>query len=335
MYFRLTFDIPFLAIYEKESFNLNLQSESSRIQLEFSPAAGEFHLGKWKCVSSCEETPTSPVQKLFEYLVTDAFDPAIEWDCHGQRGLELLGPPYFRQFVDKVHSALNVSAMNAVSLMQWRLCRDGPPNPLTEGGRLWWSLDNEDWRAIPGVGGSDGGQAVGFAPIKQHVRDEICSLLLEGTTEPLGHELLREAKQLGARSSRGAFVVAIMAAEVGVKQHISKMLPETEWLLANIQSPPLFKLLEEQLPRTPGRLNFGGKVVAPPPSLRQRLRNAVNIRNDIVHKGFHGSVQSKLHDLVEDVRDLLYLLDYYQGNEWALRFIRREIVQELMASANS
>lgn len=335
MYFRLTFEIPFMAIYEKEPFNLELQSESTRIQLAFFPATDESQLGRWKCISSCEQTPNPLVNRLLEDLANDAFQPATEWERHGQRDLELLGPPAFRQFVDNIQSALNVCARSAVSLMQWRLCRDGPPNPLVGGGRLWWSLDNENWRAIPGVAGSVAGQAVCFAPIKPHVRSELCSLLIQGSTEPLGHELLREAKQLGARSSRGAFVVAIMAAEVGVKQHISKMLPETEWMLANIQSPPLFKLLEEQLPKTPGRLTFGGKVVAPPLSLRQRLRNAVNIRNDIVHKGFHGSAQAKLHDLVDDVRDVLYLLDYYQGHEWALSFIRSEVVKELSESAKS
>jgi hypothetical protein len=42
-------------------------------------------------------------------------------------------------------------------------------------------------------------------------------------------------------------ILAVAAAEVGFKQFIVQMQPETKWLVANLPSPPLDKMLAEFL----------------------------------------------------------------------------------------
>jgi hypothetical protein len=327
MHFRLNFDLPFLAICEDREFELSLPSEVGTIAVKFS-RANEKHHEKWKCEACCSAVPKESIRVLFEALSKSEIVPKNDWESFGLRGLELLGPPAYRQFVDKIASILSGLTKDAVSLLQWRLRLTGSHSPLIGGGRLWWSLDGNAWRAIPGIAGSAAADSFALARVPNTIRGEIAALVGDGLREPLGHELLREALQSTGKGARSAFVVAVMAAEVGVKQYISEILPETEWLLSNMPSPPLVKLLEEQIPRTPAKLRIGENVIVPL-SIRETIKKAVQIRNEIVHKGKHARARDLLPEVTAAVRDLLYLLDYYRGISWAIHYVSSDVRAEL------
>lgn len=124
-----------------------------------------------------------------------------------------------RFLVDDTREILVESAHRCLSLLQWRLNLVGSHQPLKNGKRLQWSINGNDWNAIPGVGGAEAQWVLSYRKVTPTIHDQLSALLNASKREPLGHELLREAKQLrGNGGERSTFVVAIMAAEVGLKQ---------------------------------------------------------------------------------------------------------------------
>jgi hypothetical protein len=82
--------------------------------------------------------------------------------------------------------------------------------------------------------------------------------------EPIGHVLLREAWANQTENLRSSIVLAVAAAEVGFKQFASIVLPDSDWLLESIQSPPLIKMLTELFPWTRLNVQIGGQTLKPP-----------------------------------------------------------------------
>ena len=60
--------------------------------------------------------------------------------------------------------------------------------------------------------------------------------------EPLAHQLLHEAEEQIVNNSRSALIMAVAAAEVGLKSLIVQKLPETEWLIVKFAFPLLRRL---------------------------------------------------------------------------------------------
>jgi hypothetical protein len=324
MFFRLMFDIAFLAMHRDEPVEFTVQRANATIRFEKAKSQN-FPEDGWKCIAFCERTPNQALKATFVALQDGSIKPAKDWMAFGLRGLELLGPPTYRAFVDETQAVLAELASQCASVIQWRLGLRGSHQPLQGGRRLSWSFDGSEWNAIMGVGGAEAQDSFSLTSMGERPQNAVLELLEADESEPLGHELLREAEGLcRTGGQRSAFVVAFMAAEVGVKNCIAELAPETEWLLTNIPSPPMMKLLQEQLPLVKAKNDFDGKVLPPPKEMCETLKKAVNMRNDIVHKGRHEKVGERLWEVIETVRDLLYLLDYYRGHKWALDFIRTD-----------
>ena len=324
MFFRLTFDLASLAMHGEEPVQFTVQRAKATIRFERAKSQSRPEDG-WKCIAFCERTPSQALTQTFVALQNGSIKPAKDWMAFGLRGLELLGPPTYRAFVDETQAVLATLASQCASVIQWRLGLQGSHKPLRGGTRLSWSFDGNEWNAIMGVGGAVAQDSFLWTSMGERRQAAVLELLEADASEPLGHELLREAEGLcRTGGQRSAFVVALMAAEVGVKNCIAELAPETEWLLTNIPSPPMMKLIQEQLPLVKAKNNFDGQVLPPPKEMCETLKKAVNMRNDIVHKGRHGKVGERLWEVIETVRDLLYLLDYYRGHKWALDFINND-----------
>lgn len=327
MFFRLTFDSAFLAMDRDEPVEFAVKRANATIRFEKVKSQSSAD-GGWKCIAFCERTPSKALQETFVSLQNGLIKPEKDWTAFGLRGLELLGPPMYRAFIDETQSVLAELASQCASVIQWRFSLRGSHKPLKGGRRLSWSFDGSDWKAIMGVGGVDAWDSFSLVPMDEQPQTAVLALLEADESEPLGHELLREAEGLcRTGGQRSAFVVALMAAEVGVKNFITELVPETDWLLTNIPSPPLIKLIQEQLPLVKAKCDFDGKVLPPTKDMCETLKKAVNMRNDIVHKGRHEKVGERLWKVIDTVRDLLYLLDYYRGHRWALDLVMPNIAR--------
>jgi hypothetical protein len=144
--------------------------------------------------------------------------------------------------------------------------------------------------------------------------------------------LFREAWNQYHENPRSALVIGMAAAELSVKHCISTLVPDAEWLATNLPTPPLVRMLIEYLPKLPARHKLDGQVKPPPPDVLEVLRNGVNIRNQLSHAGTVNPSVEKVEEILQAVHDLLWLIDFYSGSEWALAFLRPETRNHLGAA---
>jgi hypothetical protein len=162
-------------------------------------------------------------------------------------------------------------------------------------------------------------------------------LLQHEHEEPLGHSLLREAWEQREENPRSALVVGVAAAEVGFKHSVAELAPHAAWLMEEIPSPPLQKMMSTYLPLLlEGRDEILVKRL--PKSIIKLVDEANQKRNIVVHKSPTGQRryrelhawfdQSSLDSVLLAVCDLLWLLDYYRGYPWALDYVRGETLED-------
>lgn len=145
--------------------------------------------------------------------------------------------------------------------------------------------------------------------------------------EPLGHQLLREAKGIAESNPRSSLLICYSALEVGTKQHIGASVPEALWLAQNSPSPPLLKILREYLPRLhKGKLSFENwKNVRP--ILNRTLIDFTEDRNRLAHRG--EEIEGSLSDYLRLTEDLLYAFDVVEGHSWAVNRVSKEFADKL------
>jgi hypothetical protein len=155
------------------------------------------------------------------------------------------------------------------------------------------------------------------------MREAINQLLNMDENEPLGHELAREALALCDVSPRSALITAVVALETGVKDYIRRIAPDTSWLVENIASPPVERLMSEYIPR----LNKAGG--RPQLSLTSDeldlLKKRISQRNKIAHGAALSLDTRAMREFVKFVINVLYRLDFCRGLEWAAQFSNHDI----------
>jgi len=294
-----------------------------------------YDRGNAFCTATSQQESAPQIHAMFESLDQNRLPLGSgkpdKYDYIDQNGhirenyvapMELMPRP-FQSFARQVRAELADHARRTVNVLRWRLGWKGPHNPVSSRG-MKWSLDGQTWRAMP--------HAImlyvdesRYGGVSDEVRSEIESMVKKGLTEPTGHELFREAWEQRHRNPRSALVIVIAAAEVGFKQCVSTIVPETLWLIENVPSPPLVKMLREYLPKLPVKCKIRGVVSPLPDVLLEALEDGVNLRNRAAHIGQMTFAYERLDEVLLVVRDLLWILDYYSGFNWALNDVRPDI----------
>lgn len=243
-------------------------------------------------------------------------------------------PQQFVAFADETLAGMTECVSRIVTTLRWRLNRPQGTLPVSWfGGGVQFSLDKEKWHQMPSMMGASllhDQDKIDFTPA---IASEVVRAVQDKETEPLAHALFREAWPLRFSNRKSSLLVGFTAAEIGIKQHISVVVPHTEYLMRHIPSPPISKLLDylDQLPSKIARQNPRSSL---PDSIKKPLKKMMETRNEIAHRGRpdRGDRYLSLDDLEQQlyaVRDLLWLLDYHAGYEWALGYVRREIRSQL------
>lgn len=235
-------------------------------------------------------------------------------------------PTEYREFLHCTAHRMSELATRAFQVALWRTgARGGPPGVEIYPLHLFWKhepaageavLDTK-WRQVPSGIVMLGVPDVSFFDLDESVAPYISQMLDEDLPQPLGHDLLREAWRIHESNSRAALVVVVAAVETGLKQFIANQLPQTEWLLRNLPSPPLYKLLKDLLPTVPSKAKGHSTVPHLDKSIIRAVKEAVEKRNSLVHVGTAEIGQEWLASVFREARRLLYELDYHTGNEWA------------------
>ncbi len=132
-------------------------------------------------------------------------------------GLEYYPDP-FVSFVDAVSEKLSSIGRALVDILHWRYAQEGPPAPIASRGLFCSDNNGVAWHPVPGRY-SIQSVTPPHSILEPHKVDqvEIRELLESNSQESVGHELLREAKELQFSSPRSAVLIAVSAAEVAVK----------------------------------------------------------------------------------------------------------------------
>lgn len=267
------------------------------------------------CVGETEE---ETVDEKMASEISLAFSTSSEGELITPKQLD----PRTVEFLDGALDGLFKAMVSTISIFRWRCgLAEGPPNP----GRNrhgYFSDDSKSWRKLPMTRSLRISWGIPCAlPPADVIRKEVVGLVTTGTEEPLGHQLFREAWEQRRERPRSALVIGVAAAEVGFKKLVGTLVPEAQWLMDEIQTPPLVKMLDKFLPTLPVRCKLEGKSIRPPKALLKRLDKAVECRNKVVHTGQPPPSTDDLDNMLRAVSDFLWICDAYGGQGWALQNI--------------
>jgi hypothetical protein len=234
--------------------------------------------------------------------------------------------PLILKVIDDVYHTLGSAMQAIVTVLRWRGgLIDGSTNPFRNP-RGYCSLNGEAWLQVSMARSAELILVPGPKQITASDKflKEIVELVETGKQEPLGHQLLREAWSQREANPRSALAIGVAAAEVGLKQLIGSLIPEAQWLVDEIQTPPVSKMLRKFLPTLPVKAKLQGKSLRPPNELIKKLDEAFEQRNKLVHVGKAPPHSKNLEEMLRAVNDFLYICDVYVGHVWAADYISIE-----------
>lgn len=263
------------------------------------------------------------VQREFE----QAFEKAGQ--CRGFSLPWDVLPSSLQGFINEVNAELSQAVRQATDALRWRYGILGPPFPYSSRGGEF-SFDAEHWHALPmSLQVHVEVESTGTVHVTPKVKVDTEALLSAKVTESLGHELFREAWAIRRASPRSALVIGVSALEAGFKKFVADLVPDAAWLLETGPTPTLPSMLKNYLPTLPAKNKIEGQVLPPPKKLRSLIDGAIGDRNKVAHTGSAALADETLNERLNAIRDVLWLLDYYRGFEWAFEHIREETKQDL------
>lgn len=213
-----------------------------------------------------------------------------------------------------------------VKLLRWHQELDGP-HVLTVGrAALYWNVDSDQYKIVSFGNQSSSGRAPAGITWDATDQSEFADLWSQQSVcEPLAHELLREAFGALESSPRSSLLMATSALETGIKMHIAELVPDAQWLLLESPSPPIFKMFRRYLFELHTARGTGIADWDIWSGLFKCVETVVNYRNKLAHTGaLSPDVISELPGLLEQARDILYILDVLAGHAWAKQNVRHE-----------
>jgi len=341
MHFKLEYTVRELQLREEEVFQFTVPGiHQVDVQLR-APNEEEQEIGHRTQHAFCTAKVSLDVspknQEVFERIERNSIiENGKEWrqKYKDQKGQEIVlpsidnFPEHFISYISQINKELSGACRLAINALRWRTNTLGPHNPISTRG-LSWSRDNVFWHPAPSSLSIRLLSSSSSVCISENAEEDVNQIIASGTQEPVHHELFREAWGQRNGNARSSLITGLSALEVAVKTTISTLIPNTTWLVENIPSPPVTKLLTEYLPKIPVINTIEGKVLPPPKSIMDLLKKAVAIRNQVAHIGGKPSDDETLDQILEAISDTLWLLDYYCGHLWAYSHIAESTRQEL------
>lgn len=241
----------------------------------------------------------------------------IRWD---------MVPDDLRCLCDQIVGELRDRTVRFVRLLRWRQSLSGP-NEVFQNHRstpsFYWKTNQDEYHRAPMVKHDKIKLAVdGGMKWSDNDQQNLKALWVDlGVEEPLGHQLIREARQNRSGNPRSALLLAYLALEVGIKEHISKCVHEADWLVMNSPTPPLSRILKEYLPQ----LHSQDMAIKNWTKLSKKFKLVEDFakdRNRLAHRG--DMLDDKTNEYIELASDFLYAVDALAGQGWAKELVGHE-----------
>lgn len=335
MYFTAEYTIRQFWVRPGDSIDLDVGG-THKIHVSLRPPSEEDQARGYRaenavCSVRSQREPNERVRGMFEQLAKRELPKGGRRDGLYKRYFEDDGsllancvlprsmmPQPLASFMTTVADELLDYASRTVRILRWRGNVSGPHNPFSVGTKQW-SLDGGIWWPLPTDTSLYMDQPT-MVPSSESVLGDVMAMVKANALEPVAHAMFREAMGQRYANPRSALVIGISAAEVAVKQLVGTFVPKASWLVEEIPTPPLIRMLTEYLPSLP-LADIGAEGAPFPTALTDVLRDAVATRNNVVHKGADFRDLGALERMLNGVQDLLWLLDSYAGQAWAIRYI--------------
>lgn len=265
----------------------------------------------------------------------------IDWSLGGenQNGFTNL-PDDYRDFIVALHGSMDRMASEIFNVVRWRMGIVGGPLGLqSEWSSMRWHDDSKGEKIIDEHGFLNRQMIAGVftlhmpevqdADFDEECRANVETLIQFQSKQPLYHDLFREAWQNQRDNPRSALVMGIAAAETGFKTTMTDLNPSVTWIVENLQSPPLDLMLRNYMAQLPARNQINGEVRRPPKKVISVIKKGIELRNKLVHWREETVTTEDVREMLEAVRDLLYMLDYYRGHGWAMERLSPEVAANL------
>jgi len=329
MFFRLSVGVPELRIIEGPiPFKLDREGDVVNILFRAVTDQPDYSV---VCEATAEIKPSKAAKPLVDAVwqkrVPEGFN-FEKWPEATRRAYEESGsierelplsalPNSLQNLIEKAYSTIFTGIDRVIGALCWRTGQAVPTYDY-QLGRMEWSLDGQEWRFSP----VDFVVWMGHPPfVSGLARPDINEILLSEYASPLARELLREAWSEENKNPRSSLVIGIAALETGIKDLIIALIPETEWLIRNLPSPPVHRMLGEYLPLLRAK---NQRVLCPTPEMVEQVQKWIGRRNKLSHGKAADISVDELRKFLLLVSDLLYAGDYARGFDWALELIQPE-----------
>jgi hypothetical protein len=230
-------------------------------------------------------------------------------------------PQPFQNFIREIFEEFEGYAKKVVDAVRWRCNILGPHNAIEFEGDFWLFEGDDYWYTIPRPLKSSSASWP-YLNLTAQALVDIQDIIKTRESEQISHNLFREAWSQRKENPRSALLIGIAAGEVGFKNFVETLVPENKWLIENIPSPPLERMLKDYLPILPVKLKIRGKEPQIPMDLLETLKKGIFVRNKTTHSEDSLINYEILEKILLAVHDLLWILDFFSGSEWALEYIQ-------------
>jgi len=334
MFFRLSVAVLELRIIDGP-IPFRLDREGHVVNILFR-AVTDQHDYSVVCEATAEIKPSKVARPLIDAVwqkrVPDGFN-FEKWPEARRRAYEESGvtegelplsalPNSLQNLIENAYSTIFTGIDRVIGALCWRTGQAVPTYDY-QLGRMEWSLDGQEWRHSP----VDFIAWMGRPPfVSGLARPDINKIVVSEYAPPFARELLREAWSEENKNPRSALVIGIAALETGIKDLIIALIPETEWLIRNLPSPPVHRILGDYLPLLRAKHQ---RVLCPSPEMVKEVQKWIGIRNELSHGKAADINVDELTKFLLLVSDLLYAVDYARGFDWALELIQPETRKSL------
>lgn len=240
-------------------------------------------------------------------------------------------PTELQELCFSTGNELEKHAIRFVKLLRWLENANGPAAVREEKDprfSLFWKTVQENYHSVPWPrqGSLTLPMAAGLQWTGQN-KQGFSELWQGDLKEPLGHQLLREAKGIAEHNCRSALLICYSALEVGLKQHLGACAPEARWLVKWSPSPPISKVLTDYLPEIHARnqnFNNWDETMSP---IKKLMNGFTEDRNRLAHRG--EQIKGSLDDYLRLTENLLYAFDVFEGHDWAKNHVSKEFAEKL------
>ncbi len=322
-------------------FEVKLQhSVKVRLVKCTSNEAGKIrYINKTACIAEMSKTPNKSNKNIFEDILNRKYTKSKDtlYCCQivkNENNEDVFIPNIndfplsFVDFVKQTETELFEAIKKVIFNLRWVCDMKGPLNPFSER-NLFFSVDEKQWYPMPSNYSIEGRIVLPDTKLNKVAESIVNDNIEKQINEPIYHSLFREAWDLKLSNNRSSMIIAITSIEVAVKYLIEKIAPEASWFIQNTQSPPIYKIFKEYIPKLDFPNKINGKALLFPESIISKIQIWVSQRNQLTHAGKDALSGALLNEMLLSVKDILHIIDFNCGHNWAISSIRKETLLEI------